>query len=111
MIGRNHSNSSQASNSALSSLQWLTVVVLPIVAGWFSVSCSFLPRKPAIERGMEALVKAYSKTRLIEPRICGGFHAGKYVPDSAGAVIDRANLETAQDLILRDVGNRNDPPA
>jgi CHAT domain-containing protein/Flp pilus assembly protein TadD len=89
----------------------LTLAILPVVAGYLSVSCSLFSHKPAIERGTEALVKAYSKKRMIEPRMCGGFHAGKYNPDSGSTLVDKASLEKAQDLILREVGNRGDAPA
>src|SRR5262249_41100899 len=111
MIGHKGSNGRQTSDSTLRSLRWLAIAIFPLVAGGLSVSCSFLSRKPPLERGMEALVKAYSKTRMIEPRLCGGFHAGKYDPDSSDSLVDKTNLETAQDLILREVGNRSDAPA
>src|SRR5215471_15105042 len=91
--------------------QWLAVAVLPIVAACLSESCSFLSHRSPLERGMEALVTAYSKTRLIEPRMCGGFHAAKYDPEGGTALVDQTSLSKAQDLILGDIGNRTDAAA
>jgi CHAT domain-containing protein len=108
MIGRN--GSGRGSTSGLLSSRRLTVAI-SLIATCLSVSCSFFSRKPTLERGREALVKAYSKGRLIEPRLCGGFQAGKYDPQSGGTLVDQASLEKAQDLILGEVGNRTDPTA
>src|SRR5687768_17531642 len=66
----------------------LIFLAIMIIAGalwyWFS------PSKSPGERATEALVEAYSKRRLIEPRLSGGFLAGVYDPDSDGS----ANIDT-----------------
>src|SRR5215467_3153415 len=111
MTARNGPNRRQEPGSILPSLRRLTIAALPIVSAYLSVSCSFLSHKSPMEQGMAALVKAYSKTRLIEPRLCGGFHAGKYDPAAGVALVDQASLSKAQDLILGDIGNRTDPDA
>jgi CHAT domain-containing protein len=67
--------------------------------------------KPTIENGMKALVRAYSKKRMIEPRLSGGFHAGSYDANSKDQVGDKAALEEAQDMILAEAANRVDPGA
>ncbi|HEX5731239.1 MAG TPA: CHAT domain-containing protein [Blastocatellia bacterium] len=58
-------------------------------------------RKPTAELVTEAVVEAFSKTRLIEPRLSGGFLAGVYEPGpDKEANIDTTKLEKAEKYLL-----------
>src|SRR5262249_24854386 len=61
-----------------------------------------------LDQGMNALVKAYAKQRLIEPRLSGGFRAGEYRPASDSDLVDHGQLHSAVDLIGSVVAERND---
>src|SRR5262245_59553514 len=86
----------------------VVIIIFTLLPSSISMSSC---HKPPLEDGMEALVTAYGKVRLIEPRMYGGFHAGRYDPDSGAGLVDKSSLDRAQDLILREVGNRSDPAA
>ena len=73
-------------------LLFLTIIIT--LAG--ALAYWYWPRKSPGERATEALVEAYSKRRLIEPRLSGGFLAGVYDPDSdRSANIDTKKLKEA----------------
>jgi CHAT domain-containing protein len=68
-------------------------------------------RGSKIDRGMDALTDAFSRRRMIEPRLSGGFKGGEFkasTEDMSGVKTDQ--LEKAQDLIA-DVAAERDPDA
>ncbi len=72
----------------------VALVAIAVVAFlWFT-------RKTPLERGMIALVNAFSQRRLIEPRLSGGFKAGQFNPANSDATgIDQEELARARKLI------------
>jgi CHAT domain-containing protein/Flp pilus assembly protein TadD len=86
----------------------LLALILIAVAG--VAIYRFLHRSP-LERGVNAVVKAYAKRRLIEPRLSGGFLAAEYLPGSDGNSIDAEQLEYAIDLIAGSGSGVETPPA
>ena len=59
-----------------------------------------MTRGSDVERGKRALVAAFSKRRLIEPRLSGGFKAGLFNPDTSDTSgIDGGELDDARDLL------------
>ena len=62
----------------------------------------YLLRDSPAMRGIKALVEATSKVRTIEPRLTGGFQAGKYVEGEDGLKeIDKGQLDEARRQILK----------
>ena len=86
--------------AAFISWRWLAVgalIVVMLIAGAL-VALKF--RSSDAERGTNALIDAFSKRRLIEPRLSGGFKSGEFNPshdDSTG--INISKLEKARTLI------------
>ncbi|MFY9607813.1 MAG: CHAT domain-containing protein [Blastocatellia bacterium] len=85
------------------------IVVVALLGG---ITAYFLiPRGSDVERGTRALVEAFSKRRLIEPRLSGGFKAGRFNPDTSDASgINGGELQNARDL-LTDAAVRGDAPS
>jgi len=72
------------------------IVVMLIAGGLVALRL----RGSDAERGTNALIDAFSKRRLIEPRLSGGFKSGEFNPshdDTAG--INISELEKARTLI------------
>src|SRR5262252_8057777 len=64
-----------------------------------------------VERGTRALSEAFSKQRLIEPRLSGGLKCGRFdATTNASTTIDSDKFARAQELIS-DAFARNDPGA
>jgi CHAT domain-containing protein len=58
-------------------------------------------RATPVERGMLALVEAFAKQRLIEPRLTGGFVAGEFQSSTEDrSLVDTRELDRAADLIM-----------
>ncbi|MGH9826201.1 MAG: hypothetical protein ACREDR_23470, partial [Blastocatellia bacterium] len=47
-----------------------------------------------LDRGMAALVEACASKRLVEPRLSGGFHAGRYQPATAPSPDPASQLDS-----------------
>src|SRR5262249_23617377 len=73
-----------------------TLYILIASSGAF-ISC--FNRGSALDRGMNAIVKAYAKRRTIEPRLSGGFLAGEYRPGRDPDLVDQGQLERSIELI------------
>lgn len=96
--------------SAFISWKLLAVVLALLVAVVVAIAITYKRRSP-LEVGTSALIDAFSKRRLIEPRLSGGFKGGEFRPsrdDASG--IGSADLDRARRLILDAVG-RHDPGA
>ncbi len=89
------------------------VILALIIAGLGSVIIIWLTtRDSAVESGTKALVNAYSKRRLIEPRLSGGFHAGAYDPTPNDLTnIDTIKLEDAKHYFYKAVNDSNNNQA
>jgi CHAT domain-containing protein/Tfp pilus assembly protein PilF len=84
----------------------LLVALLAGISG-----CLFIARGSDLERGMRALVDAFSQRRLIEPRLSGGFKAGRFNPDTSDTTgINNDKLDEARDL-LADAALGGDAPS
>lgn len=71
----------------------------------------FIPRSTDVEGGMQALVEAFTQRRLIEPRLSGGFKAGRFDPDTSDTTgINSDKLHEARDL-LADAAVAGDAPS
>src|ERR1044072_5265420 len=64
----------------------LTLALMILMLG---VASFLLLRPTASERGTQSLVKAFSKRRLIEPRLSGGFKGGVFIEDKITNEKDR----------------------
>ncbi|HWO02880.1 MAG TPA: tetratricopeptide repeat protein, partial [Blastocatellia bacterium] len=65
-------------------------------------SCSLTRRGSDTERGTSALVEAFSRRRLIEARLSGGFKAGHLNPDASDrGGIDDDRLDTGRELVTK----------
>ena len=79
-------------------------IVVAFLFGW-----KYLTTGPVILQGMPALIEAYSRTRPVELRLSGGFHAGRFDPEARdAALVDREELETARRRILERAQNNDD---
>jgi CHAT domain-containing protein/Flp pilus assembly protein TadD len=56
----------------------ISLLIVGLAAAAFLIN---RPRGSRVERGTRALIEAFSKRRLIEPRLSGGFKRGEYKPD------------------------------
>src|SRR5690242_20309999 len=86
-------------HSARSVWRWGVFLSLGVLIAVAGVMAYRFVHRPALERGMSALVKAYAKRRVIEPRLSGGFHAGAYRPADGLDSIDAGQLEQAIEMI------------
>jgi CHAT domain-containing protein/tetratricopeptide (TPR) repeat protein len=87
----------------------LVILMLIIAAAGLSITLWLITRDSAAESSTKSLVVAYSKRRLIEPRLSGGFHAGEYNPTPDDLTnIDTAKLEDAKRYFFKAVNDSND---
>jgi len=82
----------------------IAVVFIAVVTG--AILIALRSQGSAVERGTRALIEAYSKQRLIEPRLSGGLKCGTFDPASDGSAdVNRDQLALAQKLIGDAVAN------
>jgi CHAT domain-containing protein len=89
--------------------RWVRFTALGVILVALGVLLFFMLRGSASVRGTRLLTEAFSKRRVIEPRLVGGFKGAAFNPtaeDKTG--IDTTALEQAQDLIGGAVRD-NDP--
>ena len=92
--------------------KWLVIMALIITALGLGIILWFVTGDTAAESGTKALVEAYSKRRLIEPRLSGGFRASVYDPAPGDNTnIDQAKLEDAKHYFYKAVNDSNDSKA
>ena len=90
----------------------LEILVLIIAALGLGIILWFIFSDSAAESGTKALVEAYSKRRLIEPRLSGGFRASVYDPAPGDPTnIDTAKLDDAKRYFFKAVNNSKDKQA
>ena len=86
------------------------VTLLAALVGGMA-GCFLIPRGSDVERGMKALVDAFSQRRLVEPRLSGGFKAGRFNPDQSDTTgVNNDKLGKARDL-LADAAQSGDAPS
>ncbi len=86
---------------AFISLRWLAIASFLIIALPVGILIANKLRGSDVDRGTRALIKAFSKQRLIEPRLSGGFKGGEFRPSRDGASeIETGELERARGLIM-----------
>lgn len=85
----------------IASLSIITVAGLILIARML--------RGSDVDRGTDALIDAFSRVRLIEPRLSGGFKAGEFRPSDESGVKTEA-FEHARELIT-DAAARGEPSA
>jgi len=87
--------------TAFISWRWLAIASLPIITLAVGILIANKLRGSDVDRGTRALIDAFSKQRLIEPRLSGGFKAGQFRPSGDGASdIKTGELERARGLIM-----------
>ena len=85
------------------------IVVVGLLGG--IAGMPFIPQGSDVERGNRALVAAFSKRRIIEPRLSGGFKAAPYNRDGSDRTgIDESQLNKARDLVT-EAAATGDAPA
>jgi CHAT domain-containing protein/lipopolysaccharide biosynthesis regulator YciM len=84
------------------SLKSFVILILIIAALGSCITIWLITRDSAAESSTKSLVAAYSKRRLIEPRLSGGFRAGEYdsAPDDL-TNIDTSKLDDARSYIFK----------
>jgi CHAT domain-containing protein len=99
-MGRTFENEQPNRRAAFISWRWLAIASFLIIALIVGILIANKARGSDVDRGTRALIEAFSKQRLIEPRLSGGFKAGTFTPsreDSSG--VQTAKFERARDLI------------
>ncbi len=82
------------------SRRWLLMVTLVIIIAVIGILFAYGSRGSDVDRGTGALIAAFSKRRLIEPRLSGGFKAGEFRTSSEEiSGIEARDFERARDLI------------
>ena len=85
------------------------IVLVALIGG--IAAYFFILRGSDVERGTRALVEAFSKRRIIEPRLSGGFKAAPYNRDGSDRTgIDESQLNKARDLVT-EAAATGDAPA
>src|SRR5262245_27357793 len=95
-------------NSVISrrSVVFMSLIAVSVL---IAIAIVYWLRGSQVERGTSALIEAFSKRRLIEPRLSGGFKCGQFNPasdDHSG--VETHELDKAKDLITEAAG-RGEP--
>ncbi len=86
---------------AFISWRWLAIAAFLIIALTAGILIAKKLRGSDVDRGTRALIEAFSKQRLIEPRLSGGFKGGEFRPSRDGAPdVKTRELERARGLIM-----------
>ncbi|MEK6409122.1 MAG: CHAT domain-containing protein [Acidobacteriota bacterium] len=86
--------------AAFISWRLLAVILALIVVLIVAIVIAYKARGSDVERGTAELVEAFSKRRLFEPRLSGGFKGGEFRPSVGDASdIKSSEVERARDLI------------
>jgi CHAT domain-containing protein/lipoprotein NlpI len=85
------------------------MVLIALLAG--AIFIAFAERGSNVERGTRALVEAFSKQRMIEPRLSGGIKCGRFIAaGESSSDVNTEKIELAQKFIVEAVA-RKDPGA
>ena len=88
----------------------LKIVLLIFIPAWLiALPVYVFFRSPSIQ-GINTLIDATSSQRPIEPRLSGGFRAGKFIDGDSGG-IDNNRLNDARTLIFKAVSEGKNPLA
>ena len=110
-MGKTLENEEPTPRGAFISWRRLTIAAFLIIAVPTGMLITNKLRGSDVDRGTRALIDAFSKQRLIEPRLSGGFKGGEFRPSRDGAPnIQTGELERARGLIM-DAVARRDPLA
>jgi CHAT domain-containing protein/Tfp pilus assembly protein PilF len=110
-MGKTLENEQPTRRGAFISWWWLAIAAFLIIAVPTGILIAKKLRGSDVDRGTEALIDAFSKQRLIEPRLSGGFKGGEFRPSNDGtSEIKTGELERARGLIM-DAVARGDPRA
>ena len=110
-MGKTLENEHPTRRGAFISWRWLAIAAFLIIAVPIGILITNKLRGSDVDRGTRALIDAFSKQRLIEPRLSGGFKGGEFRPSRDGASeIKTGELERARGLIM-DAVARGDPRA
>src|SRR5687767_10971182 len=97
--------------AAFISWRWFVIGSLVIIVLGVGALIAYKARGSPVERGTSALIDAFSRRRLIEPRLSGGFKGGEFNPSRDDASdIGVAELDRARGLIM-DAVAKGDPRA
>lgn len=81
--------------------RWLAIASFLIIAIPVGILIANRLRGSPTERGTRALVEAFRKQRLIEPRLSGGFPCGEFKPSPGDrSHVDTQELDRASELIM-----------
>ena len=110
-MGKTFENEEPHRRAAFISWRWLAIALFLIIALAVGILIANKVRGSDVDRGTRALIEAFSKQRLIEPRLSGGFKGSEFKPSRDGASgIKTVDLEQARGLIM-DAVARGDPGA
>ena len=110
-MGKTLENDQPTHRGAFISWRWLAIAAFLIIAVPIGMLIAKKLRGSDVDRGTEALIDAFSKQRLIEPRLSGGFKGGEFRPSRDGTSdIKTGELERARGLII-DAVAKGDPRA
>src|SRR5262245_26599918 len=70
--------------SAFVSRWWIATLLILLLCSLVLITVLIITAGSGVERGTRALVKAFSKRRMIEPWLSGGFKAGTFKPSAEG---------------------------
>ena len=100
-IEKTFENEEPARRGAFISWGWLAIALFLIIAVPVGILIANKLRGSDVDRGTRALIDAFSKQRLIEPRLSGGFKGGEFRPSRDGTSdIKTGELERARELIM-----------
>lgn len=110
-MGKTFENDQPNHRAAFISWRWLAIAFFLIIVLAFGILIAINARGSNVDRGTLALIDAFSKQRLIEPRLSGGFKGSEFRASLDGAPdIKTAELARAQGLIM-DAVAKGDPRA
>ena len=110
-MGKTLENEQPTRRGAFISWRWLAIAAFLIIAVPIGILITNKLRGSDVDRGTRALIDAFSKQRLIEPRLSGGFKGGEFRPSRDGTSdIKAGELERARGLIM-DAVAKGDPRA
>jgi CHAT domain-containing protein len=99
-MGKTLENEDPTRRGAFISWRWLAIASFLIIALPVGILIANKLRGSDVDRGTRALIDAFSKQRLIEPRLSGGFKGGDFRPSQDDLTgIKTEEFDRARDLI------------
>jgi CHAT domain-containing protein/tetratricopeptide (TPR) repeat protein len=103
-MGEAFENEEPTRRGAFISWRWLAIASFLIIALPVGILIANKLRGSDVDRGTRALIGAFSKQRLIEPRLSGGFKGGEFRSSTeVPSEIDVRQFERARELITDSV--------